>query len=89
MNTNVNFVKQKCQKKNITSVTFVLTAEIKTMTMNKDLYTMVGLAEGFVEGTELEVIEAWQYLHDSGHAYKLQGWFGRTAQALLEEGIIE
>ena len=57
--------------------------------MNKDLYTMVGLAEGFVEGTELEVIEAWQYLHDSGHAYKLQGWFGRTAQALLEEGIIE
>ncbi len=57
--------------------------------MNKDLYTMVGLAEGFVEGTELEVIEAWQYLHDSGHAYKLQGWFGRTAQALLEEGIIQ
>ena len=56
--------------------------------MDKDLYTMVGLAEGFVEGTELEVIEAWQYLHDSGHAYKLQGWFGRTAQALLEEGII-
>ena len=57
--------------------------------MDKDLYTMVGLAEGFVEGTELEVVEAWQYLHDSGHAYKLQGWFGRTAQALLEEGIIK
>ncbi len=87
--TNVNFAKQKWQKKNTTSVIFVLTVEIKTMTMNKDLYTMVGLAEGFVEGTELEVIEAWQYLHDSGHAYKLQGWFGRTAQALLEEGIIE
>ena len=68
---------------------FALIAEMKTMTMNKDLYTMVGLAEGFVEGTELEVIEAWQYLHDSGHAYKLQGWFGRTAQALLEEGIIQ
>tara|TARA_B100000900_G_C20487586_1_gene678125 strand:+ start:202 stop:375 length:174 start_codon:yes stop_codon:yes gene_type:complete len=56
--------------------------------MNKDLYTMVGLAEGFVEGTELEVIEAWQYLHTSGQAYKLQGWFGRTAQHLLNEGII-
>ena len=80
----------KCEfcGENMTFVIFVLTAEIKTMTMNKDLYTMVGLAEGFVEGTELEVIEAWQYLHDSGHAYKLQGWFGRTAQALLEEGII-
>ena len=56
--------------------------------MNKDLYTMVGLAEGFVEGTEKEIIEAWQYLHTSGQAYKLQGWFGRTAQHLLNEGII-
>ena len=56
--------------------------------MNKDLYTMVSLAEGFVEGTEKEIIEAWQYLHDSGQAYKLQGWFGRTAKHLLNEGII-
>ena len=56
--------------------------------MNKDLYTMVGLAEGFVEGTELEVIEAWQHLHDTGLAYKLQGWFGITAKSLLNEGII-
>ena len=50
---------------------------------------MIGLAEGFVEGTEKEIIEAWQYLHDSGQAYKLQGWFGRTAQHLLNEGIIQ
>ena len=57
--------------------------------MEKDLYTMVGLAEGFVDGTEKEVIEAWQYLHDSGHAYKLQGWFGRQAKMLIEEGIIQ
>ena len=27
-------------------------------------YRAVGLAEGFEEGTEEEVIEAWQYLHD-------------------------
>ena len=57
--------------------------------MEKDLYTMVGLAEGFVDGTEEEIIEAWQYLHDSGHAYKLQGWFGRQAKMLIEEGIIQ
>jgi hypothetical protein len=57
--------------------------------MEKDLYTMVGLAEGFVDGTEEEVIGAWQYLHDSGHAYKLQGWFGRQAKMLIEEGIIQ
>ena len=56
--------------------------------MNKDLYTMVGLAEGFVEGTFEEQVEAWQYLHDSGHAYRLQGWFGVTAMRLLDEGII-
>lgn len=49
---------------------------------------MVGLAEGFEEGTEEQIIEAWQYLHDTGLAYELQGWFGRTAQSLLEQGII-
>ena len=49
---------------------------------------MVGLAEGFEEGTEEQIIEAWQYLHNTGLAYELQGWFGRTAQGLLEQGII-
>ena len=51
-------------------------------------YRAAGLAEGFIEGTEEEVIEAWQYLHDTGHAYNLQGWFGRTAQQLIQEGVI-
>ena len=55
-----------------------------------DTYTAVGLAEGFIEAdSEKQIIKAWQYLHDTGYAYKLQGWFGRTAQALLEEGIIQ
>ena len=51
-------------------------------------YRAVGLAEGFEEGTEEQIIEAWQYLHDTGLAYKLQGRFGRMAQSLLEQGII-
>ena len=51
-------------------------------------YRAVGLAEGFIEGTEEQIIEAWQYLHDTGLAYELQGWFGRTAQELIQEGII-
>ena len=51
-------------------------------------YMAVGLAEGFEEGTEEQVIEAWQHLHDTGLAYKLQGWFGRTAQSLIEQGVI-
>jgi hypothetical protein len=51
-------------------------------------YQAVGLAEGFEEGTEEQIIEAWQYLHDTRLAYKLQGWFGRNCRALIEDGII-
>jgi len=52
-------------------------------------YQAVGLAEGFEEGTPEQVIEAWQHLHDTGLAYKLQGWFGRNCRALIEDGIIK
>jgi hypothetical protein len=51
-------------------------------------YQAVGLAEGFEEGTEEQIIEAWQYLHNTRLAYKLQGWFGRQARYLIDEGII-
>lgn len=55
-----------------------------------DNFTAVGLAEGFVEAeSEEQVIEAWQHLHDTGLAYQLQGWFGRAAKQLLEQGIIK
>ena len=52
-------------------------------------YLATGLAEGFKEGTEKEVITAWQYLHDTGLAYKLQGWFGRIARDLIKQRIIK
>tara|TARA_Y100000034_G_C6550969_1_gene238047 strand:+ start:179 stop:448 length:270 start_codon:yes stop_codon:yes gene_type:complete len=52
-------------------------------------YEAVGLAEGFIEGTNEEVINAWQYLVNTGLAWQLQGFFGRTAKALIEEGIIK
>jgi len=51
-------------------------------------YQAVGLAEGWIEGTEDQILDAWQHLHTSGLAYTLQGWFGRTAQSLLEAGEI-
>jgi hypothetical protein len=53
-------------------------------------YTATGLAEGFIEAdNEKQIIEAWQYLHNTGLAYQLQGWFGRTANELIEQGIIK
>ena len=54
-----------------------------------DTFTATGLAEGFIEAkSEEQVIEAWQHLHDTGIAYQLQGWFGRTARDLIDRGII-
>jgi hypothetical protein len=54
-----------------------------------DNFTATGLAEGFIEAeSEEQIIEAWQHLHDTGIAYSLQGWFGRTAQHLIKEGVI-
>jgi hypothetical protein len=52
-------------------------------------YMATGIAEGFEEAeSEEQVIAAWQYLHDTGLAYSLQGWFGRAATNLIESGKI-
>lgn len=62
------------------------TKEYKEMTS----YSATAYAEGFEEAeNEEQVTAAWQYLHDTGLAYQLQGWFGRTAQRLIGEGVIE
>ena len=56
--------------------------------MKINRYNAVGIAEGFIEcDDEEKIIEAWQYLIDTGLAFKLQGWFGRTAINLIEQGI--
>jgi len=57
--------------------------------MIMDNYMAVGLAEGFIEAeSEEQVIQAWQYLHDTKLGYQLQGFFGRTLNQLLNEGVI-
>ena len=53
-------------------------------------YDAIGIAEGFIEPeTDDQVREAWQHLVDTGLAWTLQGWFGRTARYLIEIGKIE
>ena len=52
-------------------------------------YEATGLAEGFIEAeSEEQIIKAGQHLHDTRLAYSLQGWFGRTARELINQGII-
>ena len=51
-----------------------------------DDYRAIGLAEGFEHGTPEEHIVAWQHLIDTGLAWRLQGWFGRCATAMIDAG---
>lgn len=53
-----------------------------------DTFTAVGIAEGFINAdSEDQVVQAWQTLINTGLAWQLQGWFGRTATDLIERGI--
>ena len=50
-------------------------------------YKAVTLVEGIEEASsEEQLLEAWQYLIDTGLAWKLQGWYGRQAKSLIEAG---
>ena len=53
-------------------------------------YDASACVEGF-DGEDHDqdtIISAWQYLLDTGLCWKLQGWYGRTANQLIEEGFI-
>ena len=50
-------------------------------------YDAVMIAEGAIEASQEDQIMAWQHLIDTGLAWQLQGWFGRTANKLIEDGV--
>lgn len=55
-----------------------------------DIYTATGIAEGWIDCDDYETWQlAWQTLHDTGVAYSLQGFFGRQAQDLIAQGVIQ
>ena len=52
-------------------------------------YMAISIVEGFMEAdSEEQVIEAWQHLVDTGLVWQLQGSFGRQAESLIEQGVI-
>tara|TARA_R100001015_G_C4434013_1_gene30099 strand:- start:31 stop:225 length:195 start_codon:yes stop_codon:yes gene_type:complete len=61
-----------------------------------DNYTATMIAEGQFELAGIDeseltkemYLEAWQHLVDTGLAWQLQGSFGRMAQELINEGVI-
>jgi hypothetical protein len=47
----------------------------------------INIAEGYVNAeSEEQFIAAWQQLIDTGLAWSLQGWFGRQASRMIEDG---
>jgi len=55
-----------------------------------DTYKACSIAEGFDGGedaTDEQKTAAWQFLIDTGAVNTLQGWYGRTAASLIEQGI--
>jgi hypothetical protein len=49
--------------------------------------TAILIAEGELwPDSEEHFLQAWQHLIDTGLAWSLQGWFGRTAQQLILDG---
>ena len=61
-----------------------------------DMFTATMIAER-ADGYDVEAgdvskeqyLEAWQMLVDTGAAWRLQGFFGRTAVRMIKDGLIQ
>jgi hypothetical protein len=55
-----------------------------------DNYAACSIVEGFAdfEPSPEQELEAWAYLIKTGVCWNLQGWYGRSAQNLINNGYI-
>jgi hypothetical protein len=62
---------------------------IKGWEETRQKFDVVGFIMDFECGeiSEDRMIEGFQHLIDSGMAWSLQGFYGRTAQSLIEAGL--
>jgi hypothetical protein len=54
----------------------------------RDLLDLVFIVEGIEDSTVDQQLTAWQELIDTGMINLLQGWYGRTARQLIEQGLV-
>jgi len=52
-------------------------------------YLATAYAEGEIKGNQKEILEAWSYLIKTKLAWKLQKWFGKAADTLIQQKIVD
>jgi hypothetical protein len=66
-----------------------LPAETVFLMTNQQLSQALDLVQAVESSSIEDQIDAWQELVNTGLVWQLQGWYGRTAQQLITQGIIQ
>lgn len=61
--------------------------KFKVMTPSERLDLMMAFEDGTINRGDM--IKLFQNLVDTGLAWRLQGFYGRTAQAMIESGLLK
>lgn len=61
--------------------------DMKLMEHYDELIAIIAYEEGELEDDK--IIELFQHLVDNGHAFTLQGHYGRMVMSLIEQGLVK